>query len=312
MIGNISEEETIIKKFASIFEGRMDVRGSVKGLCTKEKITEFNYLRHISGQESLGIYPLRTDGTCRWGAIDIDHENIDGALIIIEKLYKIGFNQGIYVERSKSKGYHIFLLCSNWVNAQSIRRIMSCAVSAAGLPHSSEIFPKQDSLNGIQYGNYLNLPYFGGGTPEGRRMVLDLKTLQPIQLAQWINEIELFPAESLDLVINNIPKEASKTIHNTNLIYSNLINKPLPTGERRPTLVKLTGYLRFRGVAEDVAIALLTPWAKQNFIEPLNVEEIEKHIQGIYRRYGDRSLGLGQVLEKIPPDIQKQIEEIWQ
>jgi hypothetical protein len=55
---------------------------------------------------------------------------------------------------------------------------------------------------------------------------------------------------------------------------------------RRPTLVSLAGHLRCRGVAEDVAVMLLLPWAREHFKPPLPDAEVEKHIRGIYRRYG--------------------------
>ena len=67
-----------------------------------------------------------------------------------------------------------------------------------------------------------------------------------------------------------------------------MLKQSLPVGERRPTLVKLAGYLRYRGIPEEVAVALLLPWAEKRFREPLPPEELERHIRGIYRRYGVR------------------------
>ena len=55
-----------------------------------------------------------------------------------------------------------------------MRRIAKAALSLAGLPAATEVFPKQDHLSeDTPWGNYLNLPYFGGGDSEGRRMVFD-------------------------------------------------------------------------------------------------------------------------------------------
>ena len=40
------------------------------------------------------------------------------------------------------------------------------------------------------------------------------------------------------------------------------------------------------GRREEVAVALVLPWAKTSFTEPLPAEEVERHIRGIYNRYG--------------------------
>jgi hypothetical protein len=51
-------------------------------------------------------------------------------------------------------------------------------------------------------------------------------------------------------------------------------------------LIRLAGYLSSRGIPEGVAVALLLPWAEKNFTESLSPQEIERHIRGIYKRYG--------------------------
>jgi hypothetical protein len=303
---------SIVKTFANLFAGRTDAYGAVTGACIKEPVTLNHYALHLTGQISLGTYPLRADGSCRWAAVDIDQENSGAALAVVSSLSGMGLKQGVHVERSKSRGYHVFLLVSQWVPARILRRIMSTAISRAGLPPTTEIFPKQDSLEGMHYGNYLNLPYFGGGLPQGRRMMVDLASWEPIPLQKWINQVEVFPAEPLNSIIHNLPDESSPSRKHTDLNCSTLLLRSLQAGERRPTLVKLTGYLRYRGVSEGMALALLVPWAKQAFAEPLPPEEIEKHIRGIYRRYGSQSLGSHQVYEQLPANLQKEIGEIWQ
>jgi hypothetical protein len=65
-----------------------------------------------------------------------------------------------------------------------------------------------------------------------------------------------------------------------------LLSKTHQTGTRRPTLVSLAGHLRVRGVDEDVVVELLLPWAREHFSPQLPDGEIEKHVRGIYRRYG--------------------------
>lgn len=75
--------------------------------------------------------------------------------------------------------------------------------------------------------------------------------------------------------------------HSSNEIVE-MLTHALVIGERRPTLVKLAGYLRFRGIPEEVTVALLLPWAQKCFSEPLPAEEVEHYVRGIYQRYGMR------------------------
>jgi hypothetical protein len=175
---------SLVLPFASLFSGRPDAWGTVTGGCVKEKVTLEHYHRHLAGEVSLGIYPLRQDGLCRWFAIDIDQDDLMRALDVIDQLAVMRFSHGIYLERSKSKGYHILGLLSDWAPTRHVRRIARVAICKGGLPASTEIFPKQDNADGIRWGNYLNLPYFGEGSAQGRRMFLDLKSFRPVPLPQ--------------------------------------------------------------------------------------------------------------------------------
>ena len=70
-----------------------------------------------------------------------------------------------------------------------------------------------------------------------------------------------------------------------------MLTTPLTVGGRRPALVRLAGYLRYRGIPEEVAVVLLLPWARKAFMDPLPMEEIERHVRGIYQRYGTAAHG---------------------
>jgi hypothetical protein len=285
----------------------------VGGGCIKEPVTTAHYRRHLAGSGSLGIYPLRQDGRCRWFAIDIDEENLGSAIAAVEKLHELGFNRGVYLERSKSKGYHVFGFTSDWVPAKDLRYIARQAILQAGLRHSTEIFPKQDVADAIRFGNYLNLPYFGGHNPDGRRMMLDIETLGPVPLSRWLEVAETFPADALALVLSALPRQEDTPQRRDPQGIVNLLSQPLAVGERRPTLVKAAGYLRCRGIPEDVAVSLLLPWAAAKFVGLLPPEEVEKHIRGIYRRYGTRTLDVQEeeMLREIPEHLQEAIQEIW-
>jgi len=300
--------EDIVNTFASLFSGLPDAWGTITGQCVKQKVEAEHYRHHLEGKVSLGIYPLRRDGQCSWFAIDIDHDDIAQAVAVIEQFAAIGFNGGVYLERSKSKGYHVYGFLSDWVPASQVRLIARYVLKQAGLPASTEVFPKQDNIAPDAFGNYLNLPYFGGNNKDGRRMMLDLKSLSPIPLVAWLRMVQAFPVSVLPLVLENLPRDEAKQKqgHTPDEIVE-MLRSPLAVGRRRPTLIKLAGYLRYRGVPEEVAVSLLLPWAEKKFVEPLASREVEIHIRGIYRRYGARSMGVdeGQLVKEIPEEIER-------
>jgi hypothetical protein len=277
--------------FAGLFLGRPDVWGALQGRAIKERVTPAHYGRHLRGVTSLGIYPLTREGCVRWFAIDFDQNDPASALKLMEELIHLGIDQGIYLERSKGKGFHIIVFLSDWTPAVAARQIARAALTTVGLPLTTEIFPKQDRLTQqTPWGNYLNLPYFGGGNAEGRRMVLDPQDLRPIPLLEWLEQVTCFPSEALQFIAQWLPagestrRDPSPAHRGTRA--RDIVSGIHSTGTRRPSLVSLAGHLRVRGVAEDVAVALLLPWAREHCQPPLPDEEIEKQVRGIYQRYG--------------------------
>lgn len=120
--------------------------------------TPLLWKQHLDGEAGIGIFPLREDGTCIWGCIDIDiYEglNLHSLEKQIEKL-----RLPLIVCRSKSGGAHVFLFTSEPVDAKLLRaKLMEWAVV---LGYSGvEVFPKQTRLaNDNDTGNWLNMPYF--------------------------------------------------------------------------------------------------------------------------------------------------------
>ena len=281
-----------VSRFALLFPGREDVRGAVWGQAIKEPVTPVHYRHHLEGLTSLGIYPLRPDGSVRWVAVDVDLPDPERALAVFHALRDLGVDRGVYLERSKSKGFHVLVLFSDWTRPRDVRLIVKVALYNAGLPETTEVFPKQDVLTAeTPWGNYLNLPYFGANHPEGRRMILDTRDLTPISLMAWLGSAEQFPVEGLPdvvagLVLGDQEDSAGKKSRPGVL---GMLSQTHSQGTRRPSLVSLAGHLRHRGVAEEVALALLLPWARAHFEPNLPDDEVARHIRGIYRRYGVRS-----------------------
>ena len=176
-----------------------------------------------------------------------------------------------------SRGYHI------WIRPKSLVSTQHSANFEIKCCGSYVVVPPSVSRTGHTY-CFLRYPH---------------DSLPTVDLEQWLGA---------QLRGNNVSK-----VRHTTEEFVELLQKTLVVGERRPTLIRIAGYLRFRGIPEDVAVALVLPWAEKRFSEHLSKEEIEKHVRGIYKRYGVRGLPVDeeQVLDRVPEDLQKNISGIW-
>ena len=80
----------MLERFINIFEGLNRAYGTfVKGKSSgikaegrnntiREPLTKQLWQNHLDGKyPSIGVMPLKDDGTCKWGAIDIDLPEFD-------------------------------------------------------------------------------------------------------------------------------------------------------------------------------------------------------------------------------------------
>lgn len=125
----------------------------------REPVTDDLWKLHLEGKQGLGIVPLRTDGACLFGAVDVDvYDNLDPAQIA-DKLVTLGLP--LIPCRSKSGGVHIYLFCAEPIPAAKVQEKLRDVAARLGYGNS-EIFPKQTRLTEKDLGSWLNMPYFGG------------------------------------------------------------------------------------------------------------------------------------------------------
>jgi hypothetical protein len=201
--------EDVVGAFASLFRGRSDAWGAITGNCIEETVASSHCHSHLEGRGSLGIYPLLDDSTCCWAAADLDqagtapwHNGPDDAgppLAVIVGLAHCRVDQGVFLEKAKSKGWRVWLFFSDAIAASDARHLVATAIEKAGLPPSIEIFPKQNTFDRIRFGNYVHLPYFGGGPSGNRpgRVMVDLAILIPIPLLDFLRDAHPFSAGAM-------------------------------------------------------------------------------------------------------------------
>ena len=125
--------------------------------------TETAWTRHLDGQPpGIGIVPITDDGTCYWGALDVDDYTVDHQALAADIAQR---DLPLLLCRSNSGGAHLFCFFVEPVRATHlVRRLRQwCRVLRLANPdgRALEIFPKQTKLVGSSTGNWINLPYYG-------------------------------------------------------------------------------------------------------------------------------------------------------
>lgn len=144
-------------------------------LCRKpcSKCPNSNYLpltnsiieEHLSGKKTIGIYPLLTNETCFFLAVDFDKECWqDDVRIFLQSCCEM--NVPAILERSRSgQGGHIWIFFSAAIPAILARKLGSAVLTNAlskrhkiGMDSYDRFFPSQDTMPKGGFGNLIALP----------------------------------------------------------------------------------------------------------------------------------------------------------
>jgi len=163
----------MLDKFINIFEGATEFYGQAKRIHkklsvkvevnawthTKSPITREQWRLHLEGVEpQLGIAPLKKDGTCKWGAIDIDINNYDYQELL-NKIRKL--NLPLIMFRSKSGRAHVYMFMKTFYDAQEVKLVMEKFAAKIGVADILDrVYPMQTNLENNSFGSWLNMPYF--------------------------------------------------------------------------------------------------------------------------------------------------------
>ncbi|RUM18552.1 hypothetical protein EFD56_13875 [Rhizobium phaseoli] len=111
--------------------------------------------QHLAGTRPLGISPLREDGMCRWGVVDID-------------VYGGGLDHGalagkirraelpLVLTRSKSGGAHLWLFATQWLAQTTMNAALVAMADRLGHAEA-ETYPPATGV-----GNWINMPAWAG------------------------------------------------------------------------------------------------------------------------------------------------------
>ncbi|OQA01348.1 MAG: hypothetical protein BWY69_01393 [Planctomycetes bacterium ADurb.Bin401] len=275
-----------IRIFKSCFSGLQNVYGTYdiktgKVRQVKEPVTDNVIHNHLTGRQSYGVYLLTSDKTASL-AVDFDQDDLTVPIAFAAgaKQYDIS----AYIERSKSKGYHVWIFFEeSGVLARKARIVAAKILTDIG-KDQTEVFPKQDVLaNGISYGNFINAPLFGVLVPKGRTVFVDTAEPGKVYPDQWelLASVLRVSEHKLDAIIENCRLDeqsvnAKKEIDSSSSypgIGTLSFGLP-PCGRRilaegvdsyqRVLCFRLAVHLKRNGLPFDLALAVLKAWAKKN------------------------------------------------
>ncbi|MBS0357725.1 MAG: DEAD/DEAH box helicase [Proteobacteria bacterium] len=120
---------------------------------------------HLTGKHTIGIYPLLTDDTCYFLAVDFDETTWrEDALAFLQSCRE--FEIPAYLEISRSgSGAHIWIFFVNAISAKDARCLGAALISKTcdrsrqlSLSSYDRLFPNQDTLPIGGFGNLIALP----------------------------------------------------------------------------------------------------------------------------------------------------------
>lgn len=148
------------------------------GICNKPKtkcancgnrslkpVTDAEIYDHLTGKQTMGVYPLLPEDTCLFLAVDFDKaEWRKDAAAFMESCQEINVQAALEISRS-GNGAHVWIFFSETVPAREARSLGAALISHTcarlrqlSLESYDRLFPNQDTLPKGGFGNLIALP----------------------------------------------------------------------------------------------------------------------------------------------------------
>lgn len=196
----------------------------LSGICQKPKIkcSECSHQRfpqldehaveaHLRGEQTLGVYAIGADDTCRFLAADFDGDGWrDDVLAYREAAERVGIT--VAIERSRSgNGAHGWIFFAETVPAAVARHLGTILVAKASalrptlnLGAYDRLFPNQDTLPAGGFGNLIALPLAKVPRQNGNTLFVDPHMMAFEDQWSYLAGLPRLNQESLERVLARI------------------------------------------------------------------------------------------------------------
>ena len=258
----------LLRRFRSIFVAREDAYAVWRGdqiVAVREPLSDEVLAAHLAGEYRAGTYLIMPDGKTPFLVFDVDEQNRKLVRKIFRRLRKRKVMA--YVERSKSKGFHIWVFFDKPVRAARVRQFAGVVLS--GLEnHKIEVFPKQDKVSAQGLGNCIWLPLFRLDVKKNRTVFLDEDLNPHANQGPFLRSIR----RTSGRLIKKICREFKPRIELRKPFKS--VGGPIKFRTRNNTLTSLAGAMRRRGATQDAILAALREENQRRCEPPLAENEV--------------------------------------
>jgi hypothetical protein len=198
---------------------------------------------HLAGNDTLGIYLVRTDNTVKVGVIDIDitksaltnagkneneisrlHGLVEQDCVNLMQIFK-NLNIPAYMEYSGWKGRHFWLFFDKPIRAAIVKNFLKEICNKAGSPPQGlnrEIFPKQDAVTEDGLGSLVKLP-MGIHKFTGKRCLFLDESGHPYEdQLLFLRQIKLISEENLRSIITNLKPQPKQELEDKSIDDSSI------------------------------------------------------------------------------------------
>lgn len=135
---------------------------------------------HLTGRHVIGVYPLLSDDTCRFLAVDFDEAQWrEDAVAFVQSCHALDVPVALEVSHS-GNGAHAWIFFVSAVSARDARRLGTAIISHTcartyqlKLSSYDQLFPNQDTMPKGGFGNLVALPLQKQARAEDRSVFVD-------------------------------------------------------------------------------------------------------------------------------------------
>jgi superfamily II DNA or RNA helicase len=199
---------------------------------------------HLSGECTLGVYPLLTDDSCHFLAVDFDGADWkDDSQAFAESCHELGVPVALEISRS-GNGAHAWVFFAASVSARDARRLGTAIISHTcartrqlKLTSYDRLFPNQDTMPKGGFGNLIALPLQKKPREHDYSVFVDT-ALQPYA-DQWafLGSITLMPSHDIEPTI----LRATNGVHPLDVTFIDEEDNKEPWKRRTNVSKKLPG-----------------------------------------------------------------------